>query len=88
MSAGSPSGAPLSTHAASVATSSSVSDMSFLNSWIPISFSTNQGGIAPATSRRPVLYLIRVAYLRATWYVSRDIGAMPPPARWQRTQFS
>ena len=49
MSAGSPSGIPFSTHAAIAATSQSLSDGSFLKCWIPMSFSTYQGGIAPAT---------------------------------------
>ena len=45
-SAGSPMGAPASTHATIVPISSSVSETSFLNSWIPTFRSTCQGGIS------------------------------------------
>ena len=47
MSAGLPRGAPLSAHFAILAISSSLSDGSCLNFWMPMFFSTNHGGIAP-----------------------------------------
>ena len=50
MSAGSPIGAPLSTHFAMVAISASVSDGSFLNLVMPMFRSTCQGGISRATT--------------------------------------
>ena len=58
MSAGSPRGAPLSAHAAIFAISSSLNDGSFLNCWMPMSFSTYQGGMAPGLSRSAVRCLM------------------------------
>src|SRR5438034_11814533 len=54
MSAGLPRGAPLSAHFAILAISSSLSEGSFLNFWIPMFFSTNHGGMAPLCQRSPV----------------------------------
>ena len=45
MSAGLPRGAPASTQAPMVAISSLLMEMSSLKSWMPTSFSMNQGGI-------------------------------------------
>ena len=50
-SAGSPSGVPSRRHASSVSISHSWRDMSSLKCWMPMSFSTYHGGIAPARSR-------------------------------------
>ena len=58
MSAALPRGAPPSTHRAIFAISSSVSDGSCLNFWMPMFFSTNHGGITPARGPRPVRVLI------------------------------
>ena len=66
MSAGSPRGAPPSAHAAIVAISASLNDGSFLNCWMPMSFSTYQGGMAPGLSRRPVRYLMARAQGRTS----------------------
>ena len=57
MSAGFPRGAPLSTHFAILAISSSLSEGSSLYCWMPMSFSMYQGGIAPrwVRSRGPRL---------------------------------
>ena len=74
MSAGSPSGAPLSTHADTIAISSSLSDGSSLNAWIPMFLSTCQGGISRAITR----FLMARAQGRTSWYVTRDIGAISP----------
>ena len=49
-SAGSPIGAPASAHAAIVAIAASLSETSFLNSWIPTFLSTCQGGISRVTT--------------------------------------
>ena len=62
----SPRGAPLSTHAAIVASSGSLSDMSSLNSWIPTFFSMYHGGITPGLSRSCVRCLIARAYGRTS----------------------
>ena len=62
MSSGLPRGAPLSAHLAIFAISSSLNDGSFLNFWMPIVFSMNQGGI----SRREVLSLMLFAHGRAS----------------------
>ena len=61
MAAGSPWRAPLSTHSAIFATSSSLSDGSFLNFWTPMFFSMNHGGIAPRRQRRLVRVLMDFA---------------------------
>ena len=58
MSAGLPSGAPLSTQAAMASISASLSDGSFLKSWMPMSFSMYQGGMASGWCRRPVRFLM------------------------------
>jgi hypothetical protein len=42
-----PSGAPVSAHLAILAISSSESEMSLLNFWMPTFFSMNHGGITP-----------------------------------------
>src|SRR5262245_15355481 len=80
MSAALPCGAPLSTHLAIVAISASVSDGSFLYSWMPMVLSTNHGGISRFVTR----LLIDCAHGRASLYVSSDIGAISS-GRWQRT---
>jgi len=61
MSAAFPRGAPLSTHCAIFATSSSESDGSCLYVWMPMFFSMYQGGMAPALSRM----LVRCRMARA-----------------------
>ena len=66
MSAGLPSGAPLSAQAAIFAISSSLSDGSFLKSWMPMSFSMYQGGITPILSRSPVRYFMARAQGRTS----------------------
>ena len=78
MSAATPMGAPLSTHAATIAISSSLSDGSSLNCWMPMFLSICQGGISRFTTR----FLIDRAHGRTSWYVTRDIGAISP-WRWQ-----
>ena len=78
MSAGFPRGAPLSTHVATVSISSSLSDGSSLNLWIPTFFSMNQGGI----SRAAVFRLMAAAQGRTSSYVVSGIGATPF-VRWQ-----
>ncbi len=42
-----------------------------------MSFSTYQGGIAPARSRIAVFSLMRGAQRRTSRYVTRDMGATP-----------
>src|SRR5712691_1788232 len=64
MSAGFPRGAPLSTHVAIFATSSSLREMSPLYCWMPTFFSMYHGGIASGLLRRPVLYLMDSAHGR------------------------
>ena len=66
MSAGLPRGAPLSAHFAIVAISSSLSDGSSLNFWMPMFFSTNHGGIAPRWLRSAVRVLIARAHGRTS----------------------
>ena len=61
MSAGLPRGAPLSAHHAILATSSSLSEMSFLYCWMPMPFSMNHGGIVPCLLRMLVRRLIAAA---------------------------
>ena len=75
MSAGSPCGAPLSAQRAIVATSSSLSDQSSLNRWIPMFFSMYHGGMTPGLSRSPVRYLMARAHGRTSSYEMSDIGA-------------
>ena len=75
MSAGSPCGAPLSAQRAIVATSSSLSDQSSLNRWMPMFFSMYHGGITPGLSRSPVRYLMARAQGRTSSYEMSDIGA-------------
>ena len=66
MSAGLPRGAPLSTHFATIATSSSLSEGSCLNFWMPMFFSTKNGGIAPRWLRSAVRALIDLAQGRTS----------------------
>ena len=66
MSAGFPRGAPLSTHAAMVSISASLSEMSSLNVWMPTSFSMNQGGITPMRFLSPVRCLMLRAHGRTS----------------------
>ncbi len=66
MSAGLPRGAPLSAHFAIFAISSSLSDGSFLNFWMPMFFSTYHGGITPACGPMPVRCLIARAQGRTS----------------------
>jgi len=61
-----------------VAISASLSDGSSLNFEMPMWRSMYHGGI----SRDDTLALIDRAQGRASWYVSKDIGAMAP-GRWQ-----
>src|SRR5262245_33381430 len=77
MSAGLPRGAPASTHFAIVAISSSLSDGSSLNFWMPMFFSTNHGGMTPAREPRPVRVLIARDHGRTSSYVVSGIGATP-----------
>ena len=65
-SAGSPRGAPLSAHRAMRAISSSLSDGSSLNRWMPMSFSMYHGGITPGVSRSPVRSLMARAQGRTS----------------------
>ena len=65
-SAGSPSGAPLSTQVAIRRISASDSDGSSLKAWMPMFFSTNQGGMTPGLSRRPVRFLMARAQGRTS----------------------
>ena len=66
MSAGFPRGAPLSAHFAIVAISSSLSDGSLWNFWIPMFFSTYQGGMTPAFGPMLVRVFIARAHGRAS----------------------
>ena len=66
MSAGLPRGAPLSAHFAILAISSSLSDGSFLNFWMPMFFSTNHGGITPRGCAGAVRVLIARAHGRTS----------------------
>src|SRR5581483_12259747 len=66
---GSPSGAPESAHFAIFAMSSSDSEMSSLNFWMPMFFSMNHGGITPRCpyeSRSDTRRFISRAYGRAS----------------------
>ena len=65
-SAGSPSGAPLSTHFAIRAISASLSDGSPLNDWMPTSYSMYPGGITPGLSRSAVRFLMARAQGRTS----------------------
>src|SRR5881396_306584 len=76
-SAGLPLMVPPSTHAAIVAISASLSEISSLNFWMPTFFSMCHGGISRATTRR----LIDRAQGRASSYVISDIGAIDS-GRW------
>src|SRR5439155_860682 len=78
MSAGLPRGAPLSTHFPILAISSSLSDGSFLNFWMPMFFSMYHGGI----SRAAVCRLMADAHGRTCSYVRKGIGAIEL-GRWQ-----
>src|SRR5262245_60331880 len=77
MSLGSPIGAPASTQRVIVSISTSESDRSFLNSWMPMLRSTCHGGICRAVTRA----LIDFAHGRASWYETSDIGAIES-GRW------
>src|SRR5207302_3281767 len=74
MSAGFPLGAPLSTHLAMTAISSSDKEMSLLKRWTPTFLSMCHGGI----SRMRIFSLIDFAQGLAWSYVIRDIGANVP----------
>ena len=63
MSSGLPRGAPLSTQAATKVISSSLSEVSFLNFWIPMFLSMCQGGISRLTTR----FLMDLAQGRTSW---------------------
>ena len=69
MSAGFPRGAPLSAHFAIRAISLSLSDGSFLYFWMPMFFSTYQGGMTPAFGPTPVRVLMARAQGRTCSYV-------------------
>ena len=77
MSAGLPRGAPLSAHFATLAISSSLREGSCLNFWIPMFFSTKNGGIAPLWLRRAVRVFMDLAQGLTSSYVTSDIGAPP-----------
>ena len=66
MSAGLPRGAPLSAHFPIAAISSSLSDGSFMNCWMPMFFSTYHGGMTPAFGPMLVRCLIARAQGRAS----------------------
>jgi hypothetical protein len=66
MSAGLPCGAPLSTHLATLAISAALSDGSSRNFWMPMFFSTYQGGITPALGPIPVRCLMERAHGRTS----------------------
>ena len=74
MAAGSPSGAPASTQRTMVSISSSLSEMSFLKSWIPTVLSICQGGMI----RFETLCLINGANRLTCSYVSSGIGPIEP----------
>src|SRR5262245_36407087 len=78
MSDKSPRGAPLSTHAAIVASSASLHDISSLKCCMPTFFSMYQGGITPGLSRGCVRSLSARAYARTASYEISDIGATDP----------
>ena len=83
MSAGLPRGAPLSTHFAIVAISSSLSDGSLWNCWMPMFFSTYHGGMTPALGPMPGFRcLMARAHGRIARRSTSDIGATPS-GRWQ-----
>src|SRR5215469_5961447 len=77
ISAGLPRGAPAFTHLPIFSISSSLKEGSFLNFWMPMSFSTNHGGITPAWGPRLVRSLIARAHGRTSSYVTSDMGATP-----------
>src|SRR5919201_1377935 len=81
MSPGLPRGAPLSAHLAIFEISSAVSGRSFLNRWMPRSFSTNHGGITPACGPTLVRIFIAFAHGLTSSYETSDIGATPS-GRW------
>ena len=81
MSAGSPCGAPRSTQRAIVAISSSLSDQSSLNFWMPMFRSMYHGGMTPGLSRSPVRFLMARAQGRTSSYEMSDIGASAS-GRW------
>ena len=66
MSAGLPRGAPASAHVAIAAISSSLREGSFLKCWMPMFFSTYQGGMTPALGPMPVRCLMARAHGRAS----------------------
>ena len=65
-SAGLPRGAPLSDHFAISVISSSLSDGSFWNRWMPMFFSTYHGGMTPARGPMPVRCLMARAHGRTS----------------------
>ena len=77
----SPGGAPASTQRTTASISSSLSEMSLMNSWMPMVLSRNQGGISRLSTRA----LIERAQGRVSSYVSSDIGAMLS-GRWHSWQ--
>src|SRR5262245_59648693 len=82
MSAGLPRAAPESAHFAIIAISSSESDGSLWNCWMPMFFSTYHGGMTPARGPMPVRCFIARAQGRTSSYVVSAIGATPS-GRWQ-----
>ena len=77
----SPEAAPASTQRTMTSISSSLSEMSLMNCWMPMVLSRYQGGISRAATRA----LIERAQGRASSYVSNDIGAMLS-GRWHSWQ--
>ena len=77
----SPEGAPASTQRTMTSISASLSEMSLMNSWMPMVLSRYHGGMSRAATRA----LIERAQGRASSYVSNDIGAMLS-GRWHSWQ--
>src|SRR5205807_9069926 len=83
MSLGSPIGAPASTQRRIVSISSSDSDRSFLNCWMPTVLSMCHGGICRAATRARIAR----AHGRTASYVMSDIGAIES-GRWHASHFA
>src|SRR5688500_9641825 len=83
MSAGLPSGAPVSTHREMVSICSSLSELSLAKCLMPTVLSMSHGGICRLTTRA----LIARAHGRVSSYVTSDIGAIES-ARWQAWHLS
>ena len=83
MSLGSPCGAPRSTHFRMVAIWSSLSERSFLNSWMPMVLSMCHGGIWRASTRAR----IERAHGRASAKLRSDIGPIDS-GRWQASHLA